>query len=143
MLWGKIYAVWDPDLAQAALRSKGPSFEPLMLLYAKAMMGATDETVEKIKTQKEKLISTFFDVIHGSMGSSNVQKMNTQAWEVTGKAFDDIESLEGPNMYVWVRTLVTLATTKALFGEHDPFRKDPSQVQYVWYVQACIMFELQ
>lgn len=134
MLWGKIYAVWDPDLAQAALRSRGPSFEPLMLVYAKAMLGAAEETVKKIRDQEKQLLPAFFDAIHNSMTTANVKTMNAQAWEVLTKTFDRIETLEGENMYLWTRDLITLATTRALYGETDPFQREPGMVKYVWYV---------
>lgn len=138
MLWGKIYAVWDPDLAHAALRSRAPAFEPLMPMYAKSMLGASDETVDKIKRKESELLPAFFEALQLSMTSTKVAKMNVFARRVASETFDGIDTLEGDNLYLWVRDLITQATTRSLYGDSDPFLADPGQAQHLWYTNPLL-----
>lgn len=49
MLNGKVYAITDPVLAQAAFRSKDMSFDPFVIAFTQKMTGLSDEAMEPIK----------------------------------------------------------------------------------------------
>jgi hypothetical protein len=138
MLWGKMYAVWDPVLVQAVLRSREPSLEPFFLEFAKTVFGLSRELFGKIKGGAENgLVNAFVDSIHGSMNASAVQKMNVTAVGFIVEALNEATragTMEQPNMYLWLRDLITIPTTRVLFGKENPFEKDRSLLQTLWYV---------
>lgn len=41
-------------------------------------------------------------------------------------------TLEVENFYLWCRDVMTLSTTRTLFGEHDPFAQDKSLLDAIW-----------
>jgi hypothetical protein len=131
MLWGRIYAIWDPLLAQAALRSRAFSFDPFIVDFVKKAFSLRRETFAKIN---DEMLADFNDGIHAGMKTSFVLKMNANALNFVSKNFDGIreDRLEIPNLYLWLRDLVSLATTRALFGKENPFEKDPGLLDDMW-----------
>lgn len=137
MLWGKIYAIWDPTLAQASLRSKALSFEPFVLEFAEKSFNLKGETLKKV-LGNPKLVPEFTDAIHASMQPKYVHEMNITALRYMSEVFDGIEpgdegALVCENMYDWLKDLITVATTQSLLGRHSPFTKDPSLYDDLWY----------
>jgi hypothetical protein len=144
MLWGRMYTVWDPSLAQAVLRSREPSLEPFFLDFAKSVFGLTNEICQKIKDENDNgLMSDYVDSIHASMNATSVKKMNVTALNFIAETFNkatqgDSSAMAHPNMYLWLRDLITIPTTRAFFGKENPFEMDKSLLQAIWYVAyAC------
>lgn len=138
MLWGKLYAVWDPQLVQAALRSRVASQEPFVVEFAQKSFGLSAETFAKV-TSNPDLVPAFTDAIHNSMNSRNVNEMNTHSLEYISQTLDNIKAgedggLEVPNLYLWVRDIITLATGRSLLGKENPFEKDSSLIECLWLV---------
>lgn len=83
--------------------------------------------------QETTLVPEFFSVIHPAMTGAHLHRMNATALNYVSNELDAIgnggEALEVPNLYQWVRDLMTLATTEALYGPDNPIRKHPNLVQ--------------
>ena len=136
MLWGKIYIVWEPSLVQAALRAKGATFEPFVQDFAEKTLGLSPEAVAKTAGDR-KFLLTFTDAIHMGMKASYVIDMNTTALNFISGTLDAVKpgadgGLEVPNLYLWIRDLISVATSKALLGNSNPFEKDPTLVDAMW-----------
>lgn len=107
---------------------------PFAVEFAQRELGFTDEAFKIVK--ETDLIPDFFAVIHPSMTGSHLHKMNANALNYVSKQLDGIggggETFVVSNLFVWVRDLMTMATTEALYGPGNPFRGRPDLVQDLW-----------
>jgi hypothetical protein len=143
MLNGKLYAIFDPYLSQQVLRSKVASAYPFQREFAQKVFGLSDITYAKIMANPS-LLPEFTEAMHQSFHKESLQKMNMR-WLINftrkidpisgGNVKIDSSNLgrervaadgvfEVANLYLWCRDIMTLATTKALYGDHDPFSQD-------------------
>jgi len=140
MLNGKLYAVYDPYLCQQVLRNNIASFEPSELEFAQRVFGLSQITYDKIISNPF-IFKDFTDAIHRSFQTESLAKMNLLCLtDFTAKidpisarsAVVDTENpgreriaedgaVEVGNFFLWCRDIMTLATTRALCGDHDPF----------------------
>ncbi|KAH7152650.1 cytochrome P450 [Dactylonectria macrodidyma] len=134
ILNGKLYIIFDPAIIQAAYRNKRLCFMPFAVEFAQRELGFSDRALKILK--ETDLIPDFFAVIHPAMTGSHLHKMNANALNYVSKQLDGIggggDAFVVPNLFVWVRDLMTMATTEALYGPDNPFRGRPSLIQDVW-----------
>lgn len=134
VLWDKQYNIWEPSLAHAALTSRGLSFEPLMEQMSGKMMNFP---LQHHLQEYPNLMVDFINVISASMQPKFLYPMSNRALGYISSTLDDIGAdggLELPNLYLWVRNVVTIATTRALFGKENPYEKIPSATEDLWQV---------
>jgi hypothetical protein len=146
MLWGRIYTIWDPHLAQASLRARSLSFEPFVLDFAEKAFGLDPVAYKKVM-EDPKLVPEFTEAIHASMQPKHVHAMNVKALSYISRTLDTIApgedgGIEALNMFDWIKDLITTATTEALLGGHNPFSKDPTLYNDLWLVQIKPYFVL-
>ena len=139
MINAKIYVITEPLLVQSAFRSKSLSFEPFMEDFAERMLGVSDENMKLIRSKPEdekvpSFMRDFFDDVHTAMAPQHLHKMNAEALNnvaVTVNSLGDNLGLE--SLWIWLRTTLTVATSTALYGSHNPLLADPSLVDDLWY----------
>jgi hypothetical protein len=135
ILNGKVYAVWDPALIQAVFRNSQLSFLPFATEFAKAELDLSDE-MYRILTRTN-LVPDFFGVIHPALSGQHLHSMNRNALVYVASQLNDklaqTEWLEIPNFYLWIRDLMTIATTEALYGPDNVFRDNPGLLNDLWY----------
>lgn len=140
MLNGKIYAIWDPVLIQAAHRNTNLSFIPIACEFTKKMLGFNDSMDNVVKNTD--LVSRFITVVHPSLSGDNLLRMNRNALSnISGqlsRRFSDNEWVEIPNFYMWLRDVMTMATCEALYGPGNVFKDRPDLVDDVWYVLSLV-----
>ncbi|KZL75264.1 prostacyclin synthase [Colletotrichum tofieldiae] len=138
ILSGKVYGIWDATLIQSVYRNRHLSFEPFAVEFAQRELGFNNAILKVI--QESTLIPEFFDGIHKSMNADNLHRMNANALAYVSGALDDVckgsEAFETTNLFVWVRDLMTMATAEALYGPHNPMRKDASLMHDAWVFEA-------
>jgi hypothetical protein len=137
MLNGKIYAIWSPSLVQSALRNKDLTFDVFGIEFAENVFGLNKETMSIIQgtgSIGESLVSKMMSAIKPAMTGQNLYRMNTRALEYIGSCINSIgrEGLDVPNVYQWLRELMTQATAEAIYGVENPFMKDPALVDALW-----------
>ncbi|KAL6361077.1 hypothetical protein LRP88_04539 [Fusarium phalaenopsidis] len=149
MLNGKMYTIYDPHLVQTALRSRIASFEPFVIDFAQKTFSLSKETFAKVRGPN--VFNDFNDAIHSSFQAPMLHKMNVHFLASISAKMDPIsfgtvrvdevnsgreELVDGglrvENLYLWCRDVMTLATTKALYGDHDPFGPQPHLVDDLW-----------
>lgn len=149
MLNGKMYTIYDPHLVQTALRSRIASFEPFVIDFAQKTFSLSKETFAKAR--RPNVFNDFSDAIHSSFQAPMLHKMNVHFLASISAKMDPIsfgtvrvdevnsgreELVDGglrvENLYLWCRDVMTLATTKALYGDHDPFGPRPHLVDDLW-----------
>jgi hypothetical protein len=139
MLNGKIYAIWQPALINAALRSRDLSFIPFVVQSAQSTLRITDDTLAKVHGPdgEGKMIDELFSDIQKALVGDNLKQLNIAALKYIATQLDGLASggaaLEAQNLYVWVRKLMVFATTAALYGEANPLIDDPKLENDLWY----------
>ncbi|KAL2877214.1 hypothetical protein SGCOL_007610 [Colletotrichum sp. CLE4] len=138
ILNGKVYGIWDPILIQAVYRNRNLSFEPFAVEFAQRELGFNNETLKIIEGGN--LLPEFFEGIHVGMAADNLHRMNATALSYVSDALDDLcngsEVYETANFWLWMRDLMTMATTEALFGPGNPLRKDASLMKDTWIFES-------
>jgi hypothetical protein len=129
MLNGKIYAIWDPVLVAAGLRNKHLSTSPQIRAVTRPLCGITDETDAILHGPNgEKIIHDVLACMPPAFVGENLQRMNGVALSYLGGYFNGLASKGEeavPNVWMWIRGLMTEPTGKAVFGKDDPFSKEP------------------
>ncbi|UNI17574.1 hypothetical protein JDV02_003906 [Purpureocillium takamizusanense] len=156
MLNGKLYAIFDPDLIQATLRQRAASFEPFVVGFAQKSFGLSDATFAKI-TDQPQLVPDFTDAIHRSFHPKALAQMNLHFLRAVSTRLDAVVdaaavdalnagcerraadgALEVGNLFLWCRDVMSMATTRALYGDSDPFSADPSLIQAIWTFETAV-----
>lgn len=149
MLNGKLYLVFDANLLQSLLRNKTASAEPFSVDYAKKTFDLTQEEFQKVKAPG--VYDEFTDAIHASFQTASLHQMNVQFLGCVSATLDSMSNgtlrahedthgkektidggLQVENLYLWCRDVMSLATTKALYGDTDPFASKPSLIEDMW-----------
>ncbi|KAM0211938.1 hypothetical protein ACHAQI_005092 [Fusarium lateritium] len=159
MLNGKLYVVFDPNLLQTLLRNKTASFEPFAIGYAEKTFDLTPETFAKVKVPG--VYDEFTDAIHASFQTASLHQMNVEFLGCISAKLDPMSKgmmranatthgreavvdgvLQMENLYLWCRDVMSLATTKALYGDHDPFGANPSLIEDMWLFEESVPYFL-
>lgn len=128
-----MYAIWDPALVAAGLRSKDLSFYPFMDSMAKPLFLANDHTYAMMCDPKKELTNAFMSSIAPTLMGDNLRSLNSRALELLEEYFNGMEHVtDEPNLWLWIRGLMMAVTAKALFGDGDPFERDPKLEDSLW-----------
>ena len=142
ILNGKMYAVFDAGLIQSVYRNKAFSFMPFVQQFAKGELNLDEATNALVCT--EKFIQGFFQAIHKGMATHHVNQMNAIALNNISEKWDDIkpgQELVIPNVFLWARDMMTIATAWALYGPENPITEDkPEVLEDIWCVILCSVF---
>lgn len=128
MLTGKMYAVWDPYLIAAGLRSKSLSTTPHVLDATPVVAQVSPHTVALLGgPEGPPLVNHMMQqVIPTSLKGANMQRLNQTALtsiasQLTTLAPSSTAPIPIPNAWLWLRHLLTSATGTAIYGAHNPF----------------------
>lgn len=131
MLHGQVYVINSPSLIAAAMRNRNLSFDPFSLEFAESAMGMTRQHVEIFS--REGVMDEVNNVIHASLTGDNVYQMNRRALADVADVLNDIKpesSLDVPDVFEWLRNLMSLATMTALYGKNNPMGKEG--IEQIW-----------
>ncbi|KAF4334052.1 cytochrome P450 monooxygenase 8B1, partial [Fusarium beomiforme] len=159
MLNGKLYAVFNPFILQSLFRNKTASFEPFVIDYAKKTFSLKQETFAKVKVPG--VYDEFTDAIHASFQVASLHQMNVHFLECISDKLNPISDatirpntinagresvinghLLVENLYLWCRDVMSLATTKALYGDTDPFSVNPALIEDMWLFEESVPYFL-
>jgi hypothetical protein len=139
MLGGKLYVINSPALVQSAFRSRNLSFVPFMVEFSQRVLGLSDKVMEPFRaapnSEKEPpMITEIVQAIHAAMQPKYLHTMNAKALEYVADALHSVpdNGMDIANLYLWLRELITIATTEALYGSENPWKKDPALVDALW-----------
>ncbi|KAK3372597.1 cytochrome P450 [Podospora didyma] len=128
MLNGKMYAIWDPSLVSAGLRNKNLSNTAQIKEVVKPLFQVSLAGQEILLGPKggEIVDRILLNVIPPAFKGTNLENFSGTALSLIASQLTSLatsETTSVPNVWLWIRGLVTLATSPALFGKHDPFSK--------------------
>ena len=131
VLKGKIYAIWDPILIQSAYCNKNLSFTPYALDNVRAVTGYDDFSHHIVSSTD--VLPVYFRSMYDGTTARHVHQLNVTSLEHVSQYINSIgpKGLDVPNIYMWLRNLMTVATCEGLFGPRNPIRDDQS-VEDVW-----------
>ncbi|KAG9230466.1 cytochrome P450 [Amylocarpus encephaloides] len=141
----KTYIIQAPALVQSAFRNKNLSFEPFMAEFAQRMLGVSNKTMAPSLTPATETRPSFMDeahkVIHESLNGPPLQKMNTDMLNTLSVSFNELgDSFQPESLFLWLRTMMTMATADTLFGTHNPLKDEPSPSDALWDFEAKIIY---
>ncbi|KAG5746359.1 hypothetical protein H9Q70_010950 [Fusarium xylarioides] len=138
ILGGKLYVVFDPAIIQSIYRKKSLSFKPFASEFAQRELLISNETAKKLKTTS--LVPDFFAAIHPAMTGDHLHRMNANALNYVSKELATIgdaeSSLKSSNLWLWLRDLITLATSEAMYGPENPIRENTSLIEDLWTFES-------
>lgn len=137
----KIYIVADADIISPIHRSKTLSFEPLVLQFAQRLMGASDAFLNRLRDvppgEKEHPFSKdTHSYRHATMQPGPaLYKMNAAVLKNVADVLDEIDT-DGVevNLWLWIRDMLTSASTSAMFGRNHPLLDSDELIQALWLV---------
>jgi hypothetical protein len=135
ILNGKLYTIWDPHLMQGAFRNRTLTVRPYMVKFLKAEVDYPSRYNVMVRTSN--FMDDMIKSLHSSMSAQNVYRMNTNALRYLSGVLNDIpesQPLEIPNLWLWIRDELTIATCQALYGPHNPFKPKSQLTEDVWFV---------
>ena len=132
ILGGKIYAIWDIALIRSGLKTKTMSFDDIMISHAQGLLGLNDKS---LSISRDGMLADLMHVTKPILAGEPLVRINVTVLNHAALVFNEIstgETYEIPDLYDWVQTTATLATTEALYGEANPFSRDSSLLDDVW-----------
>ncbi|POS72359.1 hypothetical protein DHEL01_v209246 [Diaporthe helianthi] len=136
----KVYVIFSPSLAQAALRNRDLSFEPFVVLASQALANLEGRNLKLLKDGT--LSRAFFHTLPGVLSAEPLGRMAaTGLLSMTGEISElchqiDLSvnnQVEIPDLFGFVKKTMTLAITDALYGLKDNvFRDDKTLIDSLW-----------
>lgn len=141
----KIYVIFSPSLAQAALRNRDLSFEPFVVLASQALANLEGRS---LKLLKDGTISrAFFHTLPSAVAAEPMSRMAaTGLLSMTGEIehlchridLSVDKQVEIPDLFGHLKKTMTLAVTDALYGLDDNvFREDLTLIDDLWYSHSA------
>jgi hypothetical protein len=141
VILGKVYVVNSPSFVQAVFRNKNLSFAPFVVEFVHRMddlsAPAKQAYAEGLHTS---VIQLFASRMNGTrwkrMAATFIQELARllrKICESGNVGIVDEGAISTDNLWLWLRTVLTISTTSSLLGEeHNPWRLDPSLVESYW-----------
>ena len=134
ILGGKIYVVNSPEFAHAVIRNRSLNFEPLITDFIRRLADISDKAMEIYEDPA--FSAPWMKVVYSSMTGESLRSLNATALKVVTGTLNELpsEGIVVPDLYVWARDLVTMASTTSLMGSKSPWRSDPRLINAYWCV---------
>lgn len=140
----KVYVIFSPSLAQAALRNRDLSFEPFVVLASHALANLEGRS---LKLLRDGTISrAFFHTLPSAVSAEPMSRMAatgllSMTGEVEHLCHRIDSSVDGqvdiPDLFGYLKKTMTLAVTDALYGLKDNvFREDLTLIDNLWYCHS-------
>lgn len=138
----KIYVVTSPELVSAVNRTKALAFNPFIAQLGKRITGHDQATGQIVQhnLNGENGSGYVIEIHDGIMtalapGNCLENMILTVLQEVsTYLAALDYEGTKEIGLFTWTRKIVTMCSTRAIYGPENPFNQDPDLEQAFWFV---------
>lgn len=134
ILGGKLYVINSPDLAHSAILSRTLNFEPYVADFIRKMTDVGDAAMKKYEDPA--FFSQWIKIVYSSLTGEHLLAVNSAAVKVMASSLSEVPpgGINVPDLFVWMRNLMTLASTTSLFGSKNPWRLDSRLFDAYWYV---------
>jgi hypothetical protein len=140
MLNGKVYIITSPNLVSAVNRnSKVLALNPFIAQLGKRITGhdeATSRTVQH-NLNGENGSGYVIEVHDGTVAAlapgKNLERMSEAMLREASTYFDKVKDGE-VDLFAWTRQMVTMCSTRAIYGPENPFNSNSNLVTAFWFV---------
>ena len=139
MLNGKVYVVTAPDLVNAVNRnSKKIALNPFIAQIGKRITGHDEATSQIVQhnLNGEHGPGYVIDVHDGIVASlapgKDLEQMTKAMLQHASPYFQALSKDGEINLFEWTRHMVTMCSTRAVYGPENPFNKNPNFVKSFW-----------
>ena len=137
----KVYVIFSPSLAQAALRNRDLSFEPFVVLASQALANLEGRSLKLLRdgTISRAFFHTLPTVVSAEpmsrMAATGLLSMSGEIEQLCHRIDSSIKKeVEIPDLFGYLKITMTLAVTDALYGLKDNvFREDLTMIDSLWY----------
>jgi hypothetical protein len=137
----KVYVIFSPSLAQAALRNRDLSFEPFVVLASQALANLEGRSLKLLRdgTISRAFFHTLPTVVSAEpmsrMAATGLLSMSGEIEQLCHRIdFSVKKEVEIPDLFGYLKITMTLAVTDALYGLKDNvFREDLTMIDSLWY----------
>lgn len=140
MLNGKVYTITSPNLVSAVNRnSKVLAFNPFIAQLGKRITGhdeATSRTVQHNLNGENGsgyVIEVHDGIVAALAPGKNLERMSEAMLREASTYFDKVKDGE-VDLFAWTRQMVTMCSTRAIYGPENPFSSNPNLVTAFWFV---------
>ncbi|KAK3947916.1 cytochrome P450 [Pseudoneurospora amorphoporcata] len=127
----KLYVIFDAPLQQAALKSKDMDAQSFMVDFVPRIFGVKQGTVDKLLGKDgvhPNIMGDMEHVFKSALSGDNLQKLASTTLATMADTLNHVDAKKGtevPNMFLWLQSLLSRSTSKALWGaKHNPFKDD-------------------
>lgn len=144
----KVYVIFSPTLAQAALRNRDLSFDPFIVLASDALVNLSPQALEMCKNGT--LIAAYTGGLPSATAAGPMRHMAANGLasiagqlEILGTQIQSSggQGLTISNLHHYLRTVIALATSDSLYGkETNPMRANQSLIDDIWIFQDALPY---
>lgn len=141
MLTGKVYVVTSPDLVSAVNRnSKALAFNPFIAQLGKRITGHDEATSQIVQhnlngEQGPGYVIEVHDGIVASLApGKDLERMTEAFLGELSVILQRLESVKEIDLFAWTRHIVTISSTRAIYGPENPFNTNHHFVDAFWFV---------
>lgn len=139
MLQGKVYIVTSPDLVTALNRNpKTIAFNPFLAQLGKRITGhdeATSQIVQHNLNGEQGpgyVIEVHDGIVAALAPGKTLENMIKPFLEEVSGYFDALNKDNKVDLFAWVRQMMTMCSTRAIYGPENPFNKNPKYSDLFW-----------
>ena len=146
MLNGKVYVVTSPELVNAVNRhSKALAFNPFIAELGKRITGHDEVTSQIVQhnlngEQGSGYVIEVHDGIVAALApGKNLENMTGAMLREAATCLEALEKDNEVDLFAWTRYMMTMCSTRAVYGPENPFNKIPDLVDAFWFVSVFPM----
>ncbi|KAJ2999262.1 hypothetical protein NUW58_g57 [Xylaria curta] len=137
-----IYAVFSVPIIQSIQKQhKAFAFQPIQARFSVKLCGASKDAykiLQRDMNQEDGEYGAIFSAMHRALNPGGLlNEMNIVSADRVREAINDIRSGTKIKLDEWLRHQVTLATTDAVYGPHNPFQDKKVQNAF-WAFERAI-----
>ncbi len=139
MLQGKVYVVTSPDLITALNRNtKAIAFNPFIAQIGKRITGHDEATGQIVQhnlngEQGPGYVIDVHDGIVAALAPGRTLENTIKPFlEEASTNFDALVKDNEVDLFAWMRQMVTLCSTRAIYGPENPFNKNTKCSDSFW-----------
>jgi len=120
-----LYAINSVPLITAAMRNKDLSFDPFALEFGAVAVGLSK--AHRHVLAKDGVMEVFTNINGSQLKGEELLRVSINALGDLSKVLGQIkagEPLFVPDVYLWLRTMISMSTIRAIFGENSPFTEE-------------------
>lgn len=137
ILTQRFYVITDLTLVSKVQRHPSISFDPLVLLAAERLCGASKNMLQTMrdktkdgKKMHDSLMNEAHVLTHSMLRSQPI--LSSMVGNMLNVVSNELDHVQTGDLYSWVRRTVCLASTDALYGPCNPFRLNPELEDIFW-----------